>query len=548
MQSAPQIIGGKTVTIGPAGLVSRDQFPGFLSRLHRAASRFSGKPVTFIGLGLLASVLPVSVAVTSVGAAMLVGLMSLAENWSFTTAVASLSSVLALTFYILISSIIAAAAAFKVTTRQAIIVGLSRMPWHFLTSVIVIFSIITPALLLVFPALVSTTHFLMILPIVTLEKRRLFSAMNRSYDLVTGHGWRLAFEFAALTIVIPTSGWTAKAIVNAVVPDLGQLFPNIIPSLIPLVTALPGIATAVIFAAFFLPFTIIYLQIFYEDLTREKGWNWVPTPRRIRYYKILTVLGVAALIALPVSGGAYLINRLTRPPVEIILPDKPTPAEEISEVIKPISHDMQRYEDVNVIRIGLAGYFSDELAYPDRLEKLVPKYVKTIPADPDPNRTYDYLSIGNDFQITFTLENGIFDLLFGEQRLTSNGFNVPLEEQIETPIPEQPEVAPQAPEQEIPMDETASAPNQPAIFVEDETTEDNTNEDADPIDAQDSDSDGLTDQDEIAIWKTDPYRADTDQDGFSDGIEVTGGYNPLGDGPLETPTTDETPAETQLVS
>lgn len=42
----------------------------------------------------------------------------------------------------------------------------------------------------------------------------------------------------------------------------------------------------------------------------------------------------------------------------------------------------------------------------------------------------------------------------------------------------------------------------------------------------DSDQDGLTNSEE-KVYGTDPYKADTDGDGYSDGIEVRSGYNPL---------------------
>ncbi len=48
----------------------------------------------------------------------------------------------------------------------------------------------------------------------------------------------------------------------------------------------------------------------------------------------------------------------------------------------------------------------------------------------------------------------------------------------------------------------------------------------------DTDSDGITDKDEIEKWKTDPTKKDTDEDGFSDLQELLNGYNPTGDGPL----------------
>jgi hypothetical protein len=48
----------------------------------------------------------------------------------------------------------------------------------------------------------------------------------------------------------------------------------------------------------------------------------------------------------------------------------------------------------------------------------------------------------------------------------------------------------------------------------------------------DSDHDGISDWDEIHTWKTNPMVIDSDGDGFSDGIEIIRGYNPLGKGTL----------------
>lgn len=50
----------------------------------------------------------------------------------------------------------------------------------------------------------------------------------------------------------------------------------------------------------------------------------------------------------------------------------------------------------------------------------------------------------------------------------------------------------------------------------------------------DTDGDGLADLDEIETWKTDPLNADTDDDGFPDGFEVIKGFNPLGEGLLQS--------------
>lgn len=54
---------------------------------------------------------------------------------------------------------------------------------------------------------------------------------------------------------------------------------------------------------------------------------------------------------------------------------------------------------------------------------------------------------------------------------------------------------------------------------------------ADLPNASDADSDGLTDQDEMTRYHTDPGLTDTDGDGYDDGTEIANGYSPLhGDG------------------
>lgn len=48
----------------------------------------------------------------------------------------------------------------------------------------------------------------------------------------------------------------------------------------------------------------------------------------------------------------------------------------------------------------------------------------------------------------------------------------------------------------------------------------------------DSDSDGLSDFEEITVYSTDSKNSDMDGDGYTDGAEVKSGYNPCGDGKL----------------
>jgi hypothetical protein len=62
----------------------------------------------------------------------------------------------------------------------------------------------------------------------------------------------------------------------------------------------------------------------------------------------------------------------------------------------------------------------------------------------------------------------------------------------------------------------------------------------------DSDKDGITDFDEVNIFNTDPFAADTDNDGFNDGAEILNGYNPK-DASSETSVAFESPKESGIV-
>ncbi len=52
----------------------------------------------------------------------------------------------------------------------------------------------------------------------------------------------------------------------------------------------------------------------------------------------------------------------------------------------------------------------------------------------------------------------------------------------------------------------------------------------DPLKA-DTDNDGLTDREEIKVYKTDPLKADTDSDGMDDGLEIKNYRDPLDSNP-----------------
>lgn len=64
---------------------------------------------------------------------------------------------------------------------------------------------------------------------------------------------------------------------------------------------------------------------------------------------------------------------------------------------------------------------------------------------------------------------------------------------------------------------------------------------------QDADQDGLTNEEE-QLYGTDPQKADTDGDGYSDGAEVRSGYDPLKPSPGDKILPEKKPSETQETS
>lgn len=64
----------------------------------------------------------------------------------------------------------------------------------------------------------------------------------------------------------------------------------------------------------------------------------------------------------------------------------------------------------------------------------------------------------------------------------------------------------------------------------------------------DTDGDGLTDVVETTVWFTDPTLADTDADSYSDGEEVSNGYNPLGAGKLAEQANNSTVSDPAVVA
>ena len=223
-------------------------------------------------------------------------------------------------------------------------------------------------------------------------------------------------------------------------------------------------------------------------------------------------------------------------PVEIQEPEEFTTVEEFLENMmggfigtalgnaKAKSRDARRISDIKQVQTALEIYYMDYNKYPavsnpvvlgkENFQVLCDSgfqttiescegtiYMAQIPSNPEPGAQdylYNFMS-ENDYIITFVIEEPTAGFKEGKLEANPSGFHQP------TLV-----------EQELDMDD----------FFEEEDLFD------DEIESGDSDGDGLSNEEEIIIWGTDPNNSDTDGDGYLDGDEVDKGYNPNGEGKL----------------
>lgn len=178
--------------------------------------------------------------------------------------------------------------------------------------------------------------------------------------------------------------------------------------------------------------------------------------------------------------------------------------------------DLERYRAVEVIRIALNSYRGEMDDYPGSLDELIPRYLTAIPTDPSDGAPYAYVKTTTGYRLSVIFEKNILAFAAGEHILTPKGFDIPEEA-----------AAPALTKTEDQRQETEEMP---AENVEEDAVPAGTPAPEPPASNVDADNDGLGDAEEADLFKTDPQKADTDDDGFNDGDEVFAGYDPLAAG------------------
>lgn len=233
--------------------------------------------------------------------------------------------------------------------------------------------------------------------------------------------------------------------------------------------------------------------------------------------KLLLAILVLLLVVIIILG-VYILNRSNEPeptPIEPVAnqnvnePAPVTNTKPATEFVTAAERDRVRYRDIRQIQAALELYFSESKKYPLAPLSMVlgtssssslsaagfsgqPQgavYLDEVPDNPEPGGSpYLYESLdGLSYNLHFRLEEGTANLIAGDHIATPLGIDekAPISEQIVS----QKTISPPAP-------------------------------------TEDSDSDGLTD-DEEAVLGSDVTKPDTDSDGYTDGSEVVSGYDPV---------------------
>jgi hypothetical protein len=107
-------------------------------------------------------------------------------------------------------------------------------------------------------------------------------------------------------------------------------------------------------------------------------------------------------------------------------------------------------------------------------------------------------------------------------------------------VPEAPAPAPvPTPEPVVPVPEPEPIPQpEPPASVPEDTDHDGLLDVEEAalgtdLNSVDTDFDGLFDYEEVKVFLTSPTRADSDGDGYADGVEIKNGFNPNGPGRLQ---------------
>ncbi len=339
-------------------------------------------------------------------------------------------------------------------------------------------------------------------------------ALKRSAELTAGYRWpvfKRVILFSYIQIIIQ--------IVFAIVFLLVNLFGSLGPAftILSFVLYIPLILINILIGLLIEPLGYVYDFDIYNNLIESKKKNALNKESYnfgqklwsvvLMFLLPLIVLVIGLLSSVSNTEGLFIKNLNKVLPEDFKIQESEMESKQnvglfgALENAKAKERDAKRFADIKKMQTALDLYFLDHNNYPvaanpvvlgegdyycfddqkgfGKQESCQDPLSALFPKNPEPGGiNYTYQSTdGKSYRINFSLEIGVDTLSAGEHFAT------------------------------------------PAGIDQEDVVQD--------LSLIDNDNDGLTNNDEINIWHTDPNNPDTDGDGYKDGDEVKNGYDPL---------------------
>jgi hypothetical protein len=344
------------------------------------------------------------------------------------------------------------------------------------------------SILFIIPGIVMSIYYSMSIWAYLCEDFTGTKALKRSKELVKNYWWQVLSRILAPTLIYLILV-TPLYFINDV--NAKKVYSTIIQ----------------FFSIIITPFFVAYSFMIFLDLKRLKGESEIANRQGNKLVSCsLLVVVILIIFGLPTFAILSLNNTKT----------KLSGAKDMS--------------DFKQVQTALEIYYSDHERYPFSLSEL--KKSAFLLLDEETLAKFRYSINDNNYKLCFDFKEGSGMYEKGENCVKSNN--------LENSEPNA--------DIDSSYDKTwvgdLSATNSNPVIVQESRTSSFNNENligsvnsssttvAPPPDpSTDSDNDNLTDNEELK-YGTDLHNPDTDGDGFKDGDEIRGGYNPLGPGRL----------------
>ncbi|HUW21366.1 MAG TPA: hypothetical protein VMW41_01730 [Candidatus Bathyarchaeia archaeon] len=222
--------------------------------------------------------------------------------------------------------------------------------------------------LLVVPAIFLAVSFFTASYIAVLEDQKGINALLKSRQYIKGRWWAVFGRLIFVNLVYMLIFFAVKLLLS------GILSPFKLASLANLLSSVLSFLSRL--------FLVVFNFVLYRHLKGIKGeFVFSPSKKSKIGLVLISLLSLLSILAPLILVAINPVGQLSQ------------------------ARDSQRMADQVLISGALEQYFVKNNVYPESLNQLVPQYLETLPDDPKPGKSYDYLQLSkNDYQLCFEFE------------------------------------------------------------------------------------------------------------------------------------------------